>query len=152
MRVDGWANLIPQTRALLESAKRPFVIENVPGAPLRADLVLCGTQFGLTCYRHRIFELSDFWCFQPPHGKHRERIGSPLALGKSRNGRTLNAGSSHGSWGKGGFVTVAGHQFKRCDGEAALQIDWMWSRYELSQAIPPAYSKFIGRAALEYLQ
>jgi hypothetical protein len=148
-----YPQLIPQTRAMLRASGRPFVIENVLGAPLRRDLVLCGTQFGLSCYRHRAFEIEGFFCLSPSHAKHRERIGGHLHLGASRpKGHTLNASLARGSWGKGGFVTVAGHQFKRCDGEAALGIDWASSRAQLAQAIPPAYAEFIGRAALQYLR
>jgi DNA (cytosine-5)-methyltransferase 1 len=152
LRDKTYPNLIPQARELLLRSGRPFVIENVPGAPLRRDLVLCGTMFGLTCYRHRVFEIGGFFCLEPPHAKHRERIGGALHLGATRpKGHTLNAGSARGSWGKGDFVTVAGHQFKRCDGAAALGIDWMGSRAELAQAVPPAYSEYIGRAALRFL-
>ena len=50
------------------------------------------------------------------------------------------------------MVCVAGHNFKREEGEAAMHIDWMTSRAELSQAIPPAYAKYIGKAALRAIR
>jgi hypothetical protein len=51
-------NLIPETRALLREAGVPYVIENVPGAPLENPITLCGSMFGLDVKRHRIFECS----------------------------------------------------------------------------------------------
>lgn len=139
-----YPQLIPQTLDILIASGVPWVIEIVPGAPI-SGVVLCGQSFGLPCYRHRIFQTS-FFCLGPPHAKHRETIG-PGRLLNDRGKGTLNASSARGSWGKGGFVTVAGHQFKKCDGQRALDIDWM-TRDEMAQAIPPAYSEFIGLAAL----
>lgn len=49
-------DMVGVTRALLDHIGRPYVIENVPEAPLRVDLLLCGSQFGLKVKRHRIFE------------------------------------------------------------------------------------------------
>ena len=63
-------DLIPPTRELLQSIGKPYVIENVVGAPLREDLMLCGLMFGLPLYRHRIFEIEGFKCEQPEHPKH----------------------------------------------------------------------------------
>ena len=105
--------------------------------------------FGLPLYRHRLFETS-FFLLAPTHAKHREIIGDRRIKPKGKHG-TLNASSSRGSWGKGGVVTVAGHQFKKCDGQRALDIDWM-TRDEMAQSIPPAYSEFIGREALRYMR
>jgi hypothetical protein len=51
-------DLLPATLALLETVEVPWVIENVPGAPLRCDVQLCGSQFGLRVQRHRWFMLS----------------------------------------------------------------------------------------------
>ncbi|MFI9269817.1 DNA cytosine methyltransferase [Kitasatospora sp. NPDC052896] len=55
---DSHPNLIAPTRTLLSTTGRPWVIENVPGAPLRADFLLCGSMFGLRVRRHRLFETS----------------------------------------------------------------------------------------------
>jgi DNA (cytosine-5)-methyltransferase 1 len=148
LRGKTYPKLIDPTRALLIGAGRPWCIENVPGSPLHG-IVLCGQIFGLPLYRHRIFETS-FFILAPSHGKHREVIGNRNQLPKGHRG-TLNASSSTGSWGKGGVVTVAGHQFKKRDGQRAMDIDWM-TRDEMAQAIPPAYSEFIGRAAMLQLR
>src|SRR3990167_5935443 len=53
-----WPDLVGPVREGLLVAGKPYVIENVVGAPLRVDLMLCGTMFGLGIIRHRIFESS----------------------------------------------------------------------------------------------
>src|SRR6478609_8846153 len=58
--------LIEPVRALLQATGLPYVIENVPGAPLHHSITLCGAMFGLRVYRHRLFE-SNVLLFQPPH-------------------------------------------------------------------------------------
>lgn len=120
-------NLIPEVRAKLKHASFVFwVIENVPGAPLVNPFRLCGTMFGLRVIRHRIFE-SNFPVMTPSCGKH---------------GNT----NSHRGYSTGGeFITVGGHNFVRTEGAAAMGIDWMKTRAELSEAIPPAYSEFIAK-------
>ncbi|WP_405018032.1 DNA cytosine methyltransferase [Kitasatospora sp. NBC_00070] len=55
---DNHPDLITPGRALMQATGRPWVIENVPGAPLRPDYLLCGTAFGLNIQRHRVFETS----------------------------------------------------------------------------------------------
>jgi hypothetical protein len=64
-------DLLPGTRLRLEQAGVPWVIENVPGAPMRPDLILCGSQFGLAVRRHRWFETSPrlFNLVPPCHHK-----------------------------------------------------------------------------------
>jgi len=122
-------NLIPEVRAFLETAKLPYVIENVPGAPLISPVLLCGTMFGLRVYRHRVFESS-----------------LPLVV----RGHPTHNGStgSHRGYSKGfPYVTVGGHNYNTSEGKGAMQIDWM-TRDELNEAIPPAYSEFIGRQVL----
>src|SRR5581483_312695 len=64
-------DLIPPTRELLRKTGLPYVIENVPGAPMDAQVMLCGSAFGLgipgaQLRRHRLFELSGFWMMSPP--------------------------------------------------------------------------------------
>lgn len=121
-----YPDLIAPTRAALGDAGRPYVIENVPGAPLLSPLVLCGTMFGLKVYRHRLFE-SNLLLFGLPHPAHTEPT---LQRGYRRD------------WT--GFVTVAGgHNVPKAQAAAAMGISWM-SRDELSQAIPPAYCHFVG--------
>jgi len=133
-------NLIPGTRALLKASGLPYVIENVEGAKahLIAPLVLCGTMFGLgtgsaDLRRHRLFETSFDVVLTPPCAHERPRvIGVYGGHGRDRRRR------------------VNGQDFsveQRCE---AMGIDWM-SGAELSQAIPPAYTEFLGRQLLAHL-
>lgn len=147
LRSKSWPLLIDLTRDRLLDQSAPWVIENVEDAPL-TGLVLCGLSFGLPVYRHRVFESSAFlWGL--PHERHRVVIGHGRMINDRRKG-TLNAGSAKGAWGKQAIVTVAGGQFKKADGERALAIDWM-TKPELCDAIPPAYTEFIGKQLLQFV-
>ena len=117
-------------RGKLETAGLPYVIENVRGAPLRNPIMLCGQMVGLPfLYRHRYFE-NNLGFLVPPHPKHR---GS------------TNASRGFSSFEKGAkVICVAGHNFRVEDAKLAMGINWM-TQAELSQAIPPAYSEFLGR-------
>ena len=128
----GWAyrfdyhndhlDLLTPTRELLADADRPYTIENVPGAPMRVDVLLCGSQFALGVRRHRWFEMADpiFQLMTPCD--HSTRVVSPHG----------NPNALKGS----------GRQWAE-----AMGIDWMTTP-ELAQAVPPAYTKFIGEAFL----
>jgi DNA (cytosine-5)-methyltransferase 1 len=129
-------DLIAATRRQLAASGRHWVIENVPDAPLVAPFTLCGAMFGLRVYRHRCFE-ATIALLTPPHSPHRERI-------KPR-GRGQRLGYYVGTPGE--MVTCAGHLFSRAAGSVAMGIDWM-TRDELAQAIPPAYTQFIGAQLL----
>jgi DNA (cytosine-5)-methyltransferase 1 len=111
-------------RAVLKYKGKPWVIENVPGSPLINPITLCGTMFGLELYRHRLFEAS-FPLVAPAHTTH-----------------TLKA-SRAGHWEPGTVMSVAGHFSPVSHAKTIMGIDWM-VRDELSQAIPPAYSRYIG--------
>lgn len=129
--LSGYPDLIEPIRAKLIEADVAYVIENVPGAPIRKDLVLCGAMFGLRSYRHRHFECS-FPIAQPDHPKHAVRV--------NRRGENRRE-----HWANGGFITVTGDVGTYC-GPEAMGIDWM-SGDEMSEAIPPAYAEYIGHAA-----
>lgn len=126
---------IPEVRSLLRATGRPYVIENVSAAVLVSPITLCGAQFGLRVYRHRFFESSNF-LMAMPHSPHRDNMPA-VGRGKSRKGFVSITGC-------GGFGFPDGHNYAK----AAIGIDWM-SRGELSQAIPPAYTEFIGRQLMK---
>jgi hypothetical protein len=68
-------DLVPETRNRLVASDIPWVIENVPGAPIRPDFLLCGSAFGLRVKRHRWFETS--WSgiqFAIPCSHHRKLL------------------------------------------------------------------------------
>ncbi len=136
-------DLVAECRRLLEATGRPWVIENVPNAPLRRPLVLCGLMFGLKVIRHRLFE-SSFLMMQPEHRRHLKDLSTGTLTAK--RGGTGNGYST----GAHGLVCVAGNNFVREAGAAAMGIDWM-TRKELAQAIPPAYTEFVGKNLLAAL-
>lgn len=140
---SGWSDrhvdMIADTRAELDALGRPYVVENVVGAPLRPDIALCGLMFGLNVFRHRLFELSGFACLQQPHPAHRgHRVAG------WRHGRRYD-GDMAAVYGDGGGKGSA------ADWQLALGIDWTADRRELAEAIPPAYTHAIGLALIAHL-
>jgi DNA (cytosine-5)-methyltransferase 1 len=131
-----YPDLVAITRAALLAAGKPYVIENVPGAPLHDYITLCGTMFGLRVYRHRRFESAT--PLSPPH--------HPAHTVKAGGHKSQRQRKAH--YLAGGFVTVTGNVGSYCG--PAMGIDWMTGE-ELSQAIPPAYTEYIGRQLIERL-
>lgn len=122
--------LVLPTRRALAATGKPYIIENVPGAPLYKPVRLCGAMFGLRTYRHRLFECS-FPVLAPKHPLHPVKT---IALND-------DMATKRRLWGAGWNVTVAGH----CSVEMAtiaMQIDWM-DQHGLAQAVPPAYSRYL---------
>ncbi len=140
LHTNEYPDLIEPTRRRLVDSGIDYTIENVNGAPLlRGAIMLCGTMFGLKVFRHRWFECSRM-ILVPPHFQHNGTCDSP-------DTRRVGRGSRFG--GRNGFVTVAGNNFNRLAGMAAMNIDWHMTQNECAEAIPPAYSEFIARAFLE---
>lgn len=132
-RYDYHQDLINPVRDALIKSGKPYVIENVMKAPLNNPIILCGNMFDLRTYRHRKFETS-FPVLQPKHKKHDRKIG---AINKN------NGFNQHG------IISVFGHFSAPLEyARFALGINWM-SRKELSQAIPPTYTEYIGRQYLK---
>lgn len=125
---DNHPDLIEPTRALLDSTGLPYVIENVSGAPLTNTVMLCGTMFDLGVFRHRMFE-TNWELPQPEHHRHTGRIG---------DGKYVTVtGHSGGSSSRDGWTNGGSDLWIE-----AMGIDWMTTR-EMSQSIPPAYTRFI---------
>ncbi|MFI5716268.1 DNA methylase [Nocardia sp. NPDC051750] len=133
-----YPQLIPQTRAALAAVGVPSVIENVMGADIRRDLVLCGEMFGLGVIRHRAFELSGWRAVQPAHRRHRGYVRG-WRHGVYRDGPYL---AVHGQGGGKGSVA---------EWQAAMGISHTDVRHEIAEAIPPAYAEHIGAQALSHL-
>lgn len=139
-------DLLPATRRLLADVRGATVIENVPGAPIRADLVLDGTMFPeLRVIRRRYFELN---------------FPAPFALGFNATGHVKHHGWS--SPRSGGSLCSRDHRWLKAQGRkdlanraenqrAAMGMPWAIGRMAIANAIPPAYAEFIGRAALRHL-
>ena len=122
-----YPELIVPTRQALIQCGIPYVIENVPGAPLLNPVLLCGTMFGRPIYRHRMFEAS-FPLEQPLHPEH---VATQVKMGRKAN--------------PGEFLQVVGHFSGVPEARAAMQIGWMGQK-ELAQAIPPSYTHYVGNA------
>ena len=134
--------LIAPIRGLLGLTDKPYVIENVMGAPLINPFMLCGTMFGLRVIRHRLFECSVLSNPDTPDCNH---------------WGTVAHGDFIGVYGRGGKgprhdgMREPSPRPPKVTPEEAMGIDWM-SYKELTQAVPPAYSEFIGKYLISYLE
>ena len=125
-----YPDLIEPVRLMLQLTGLPYIIENVVGAPING-VTLCGLMFGLKVFRHRLFE-SNILLLQPSHIPHGDRrIGM--------DGYCTVAG--HGDAARGRIDT---YHRRKATWQAAIDIDWM-AKYEMTQAIPPAYTEYLGR-------
>lgn len=131
--------LIPVLRALLNRTGKPWVMENVEGAELEAPaLTLCGTMFDLKVRRHRVFEVRPPVVFLTPDcrcllGVVKGELVGHRTGGKVRPGRT-----------KPPPATEAQRR-------EAIGVPWMSCR-EARQAVPPAYTEFIGKQLLRAME
>lgn len=137
---DEWPELVDPVRSILEATGKPFVIENVEGAPLKNPVVLCGTMFPeLRVLRHRLFE-ANFPIVVPPHRKH------PLC--HTHDKRKAHYGKTD-EWID--FVSVnGGGNCSVAAARDAMRIDWM-NKGELNEAIPPAYTQWIGQQLMHVI-
>lgn len=127
-------DLLAPTRALLLRTGLPFVIENVEGAPLQAALMLCGSMFGLAIRKHRYFEANWALPMPPADCHHHEGLYNPWE-GPGRSAEKFRQAQGT-PW-----LPSSGGASRR-DGRTG----------DVSNAIPPAYTEWIGRhlmAALE---
>lgn len=130
--------LIAPVREVLKSINKPYAIENVAGAAedMINPIYLTGCMFNLPIRRKRLFEC-NFPVEQPKsilkrgyvkryadeHGLHKKDM---TVTGKSRNKGCLD------TWRK------------------IMDISWMKRGWELTEAIPPAYSHYIAQQFLKY--
>lgn len=141
MRVDWWdrhTDLIDATREGLNDIGLPWVLENVPASWIRPDIALCGEMFGLGVIRHRYFELG-FW--------------RPMETIEHREHRGPVQGWRHGRFVQGPYFQVYGQGGGKgtlADWSQAMGIDWM-TRAELVEAIPPAYTEWVGGELLKWV-
>lgn len=132
IRGKKYPELIDAVRALLETTGRPYIIECVPLAPLRETCVLNGAMFGMNISRMRHFETSFNMPFilLPPGRK-------PIKMGRKAK--------------PGDVVAPVGH-FSGVDYVASeMELEGL-TQYELSQAIPPVYTEYIGKYLMDFLR
>ena len=172
---DDHPDLVGPVRDLLRATRLPWVIENVPGAPLSAHVMLCGSMFGLAhgeweLRRHRLFELNGFFCLTPPcqhngpvlgiygeHARDRRRVMTVAGDHFESRRRTMSIAGNFqaretrrvlGVYGNGTATRARGTGANIEQARALMGIDWMTGA-ELCQAIPPAYTEHIGLALME---
>ena len=168
--------LILPLRDAFTATGKPWVIENVMGAKKggkhlekfgleahgMAGAYLCGTMFGLPFYRHRLFEANWLWWVPGGHKRHRKAL-MDLPMGKGRGTRresgfrhpnpvNTNWRASHdGGNGAQGAGVGLGHAAGWKLAAAAMGIGWM-KRAELTQAIPPVFTEWIGQQLIHQVQ
>lgn len=148
---SDWPDLITPGRELLEATGLPWVMENVPTAPLRRDLLLCGKHFGLTATdddgtelvlrRHRVFE-SNVLLMQPPkcHHPRSEQVAGVYGGGRDDKieARTIR---------KGGYAPSSA----RVQSDLLGGVPWMTGKGR-RECIPPVYAEYVGRQLLAHVK
>lgn len=125
--------LIEPVRELLKASGLPYVIENVPGAPLASPVRLNGFLFDLATERERWFECS----FSMPLVLLPQSLRKPVKMGRPV--------------ADGDVIQVVGHFSNVAYARQVMGAEWM-TRDELAQAIPPAYTEFIGTQLMTAIQ
>lgn len=141
--IDDHEQFIPRARELSDKIGIPYYIEQPTSSQsglIRRDLTLCMDMvcmkrptFPPWVQKHRSFELSGFTVPQPKHIKHEGYVRG------HRHG-VVREGPYVAGYGKGGGKATA------VELRHAMGIDWMTDRFDLCEAIPPAYSEWIGKA------
>jgi DNA (cytosine-5)-methyltransferase 1 len=108
---------------------------------VRRDFTLCGEMFGLDVIRHRYFELGGWFsmAFAPTHPAHRGRV----------------RGWRHGTYYDGPYLAVygdGGGKGSVAEWQQAMGIDWTDDRKAIAEAIPPAYTEWVGGQMLAHLE
>jgi DNA (cytosine-5)-methyltransferase 1 len=132
--LNGWSgdstepDLIPQTRAKLIESGLPYVIENVPGAPLLSPLRICGQALGLRVRRHRLFETNfpmmvpSCWHPEPP----------VIVVGGSIGRKVFDPRRK-----------AIAPSFELA--KEVMGMSWVTTRQGVVNAIPPAYCEHVGQ-------
>lgn len=122
-------DLIKPIRERLIASGKPYVIENVEGAPLISPVMLCGAMFDLRTYRHRLFE-ANFKIIPPNHSQHK--------IKNTKMGRPPKEDE---------FMHIVGNFSGVAQAQKAMGIKWT-GQQGLREAIPPAYSEYIANEFL----
>lgn len=132
-RTHEYSDLYEPIRDRLAATNTPYIIENVIGAPYRSGFVLCGSMFGLKVRRHRNFETS-FAVLLDRHCDHKGQ-GRPYGVYGHGGGGQMNRG------------------YKGKPSEYAWLMEMPWAKpAEIAQAIPPAYTQFIGEQLMQFVR
>jgi DNA (cytosine-5)-methyltransferase 1 len=129
----GHPDLVAPVRELLEATGLPYVIENVPGAPLRDPVLICGSSLGLRVRRHRLFETN--WPLMVPPCNHADQ-GQPVGV----------YGQGSGKSQKRGRKAMSG-----AEAISVMEMPWATHR-EVVQAIPPSYCELVGHQLMQHVR
>jgi DNA (cytosine-5)-methyltransferase 1 len=132
--------LVESTRNILIATGKDWIMENVEWAPMPGAIVLCGSMFGLPLLRHRAFE-SSILLFMPGNCNHPDGFYSAIG-GKIRGHGIYDSGKEYSD--KHGRKKRREGYSGKAKGVVAMGIDWMTVN-EMCQAIPPAYTEWIGK-------
>lgn len=137
---NNYSDLVEETRRLLKLSGKPYIIENVYHAPLLYPIMLCGSSFGLPIRRHRLFE-SNLMLLGPECDHAWQERNKRFRVYR------------HHKWIQSGVVPVYGLGGGKASESwsDAMGIDWMVTRAELAQAIPPAFTEFLGGQLIQAL-
>lgn len=130
--------LIEPIRETLRRSRLPYIIENVPAAPLLSPVNICGSSFGLSVRRHRSFESSVSIL-----GSTCNHSCQPLVVG-------VYGDHPENSVIRKGHPAIRARSVQHA--QEVMQMDWCDSWKELKEAIPPAYTEYIGRQLIQHLQ
>lgn len=143
-----YPDLITPIRRLLDKRGLPYIIENVPLAPVRPDIVLYGYMFGLPVIRQRHFELGNWWTMQP---------GRPAQIGNTLTGDfcTIYGNASYRKSKK----QPSGWRPKFDQGTAlstwhyamGIPPQYQFRDTDLSEGIPPAYTRYLGELMADHV-
>jgi DNA (cytosine-5)-methyltransferase 1 len=138
--VGEYPDQIEETRRLLKDSGLPYVIENVEGAPLTDPVLICGSMFDppMDIRRHRLFETN--WDLEPPVWPCRHKLHGPDRFpgGRSKERTGTSTGLVRGTIEVGSWDVPLTRQ------KQAMGVDWDVTLPELSNAVPPAFTEFIG--------
>jgi len=138
---DKHPDLVGPVREALRAWGGPYVIENVPGAPLDQPVTLCGSMFGLGVRRHRLFETNA-----PMMQLECRHASQPQVWGVYGDHGDAQPVTRPDGTSRGNKARDAAHA------REVMGIDWMTEWDDLADAIPPAYTEFLGAQLLEHIE
>ena len=127
-------DLVAPTREKLDASGLPYIIENVPGAPINAGMMLCGSMFGLTIRKHRLFETNWELPLLGPSACNHKGMYNPWQ-GDGRSADKLRV--------------AMGIDWLPISGGASRKAGYTG---DLFNAIPPAYSEYLGGLLMAHFE
>jgi DNA (cytosine-5)-methyltransferase 1 len=153
--VKEYSYLIPPTREAMKATGRPYVIENVEGAraELHSPVKLCGSSFGLRVRRHRLFETNwELPALACDHAWQNASKRYVVRMSKKTRGSARLSGTVPVFGVTQLLFDGVGDSFKEWEACSEAMGVWWMTKLELNQAIPPAYTKYIGKHLIKMLE